>query len=207
MTDDEPLLDPEVFAAIDEHFSGVRDAQARARRSVAGVSVENARAGRSYWTLEADRGRDWWQARYDDEWWVGLRYSADPKLVVMVRLAATSKGVTCTGLLVERDGDEVTARDLRAIQLRSLLDTSLAAYRDVVISGETLVQPARPGPPGHPPEHWRQVWDRYQEARKQAPSSYIRWMRNQYDARQRPSDATMRRWVQTAQRKHERGEL
>jgi transposase-like protein len=56
---------------------------------------------------------------------------------------------------------------------------------------------ARPGPKGHPPEHYERVAAAYRQALISHPRSPMRALAEQLHA----SDATVRRWVQRARDK------
>lgn len=108
-----------------------------------------------------------------------------------------------TALYVERNGQELSARSLRELQLRPLLGQLGQLIR--FNAEEAPLRPARPGPAGHGKAHWRRVWKLYQQAQRAGVRSHIKWMRDEWSPP--VPDATMRRWVQRARQMHEAGEL
>lgn len=128
-----------------------------------------------------------------EDFWVYSRRRLEP-LRTNLRLQRTKDGgVACVGIWLERtDGQAVTARDLRT-PVGALLERigGLAPW----LHGTTPqpVRPARPGPKGHPDDHWRNVLDLWQRAQVHARRSPVSWMRQQWQGVP-VSDATMRRW-------------
>ena len=171
--------------------------------------VRHRREGRPAWTLEGEVALEDWERRDQEEWW-RLTYEGLPGVQILLRLAPTDRGLACTGLLIEHlDGREVTARELRQIQLRPLLDGALAAYNQPLreLHRGELAVPSRPGPAGHDEEHWQRVHRRYIYWRDRDPRRVVKRMREDYPAKERPSDATMRRWVKTVRERIEGGSL
>lgn len=129
-----------------------------------------------------------------------------PGLRVWFRLSSNAEGgpLLLTGLHVVREGGELSARDLRQVQIGHLA-RAMGRMWTITDDPNTPAKPARPGPPGHKIEHWRQVWSLYEQAKRSGTRAHIKYMQAQW---QPPvPDATLRRWVQTARDKHERGEL
>jgi hypothetical protein len=167
------------------------------------------RAGEQVWSLQEELiPQDW--SRRSGEAWLHLRTDRLPDADVYVRLGETPDGTGCTGLLIERDGAEVTARDLRQVQLRPLLDLALGPLRDLAAAEGFAVpatRPARPGNVGYGIDHWRDIQARRDRARAVDRRRFVQVMRESYEPRDRPSDATMRRWVRAVERLEARGEL
>jgi hypothetical protein len=151
-------------------------------------------------------------------WWVEV-FGAGDKVPIQVRLATSPEGsLVCTGLIIGGFQNEaISARDLRGIRLGEILaDLATAlgehrkqkALRNVeelrrVTIGDLLessaawvVKPTklRPGPHGHPREHFEGVAMAYRAALVSAPRRPIKTLAEQYHA----SEATVRRWVQRA---------
>lgn len=129
-----------------------------------------------------------------EDFWVYSRRRSGRPLRVNLRLQRTEDGgVACVGIWLERtDGRPVTARDLR-LPVGALLERlgDLAPWLQGSIPQP--VRPARPGPKGHPDDHWRSVLDLWQRAQVHARRSPVLWMRQQWQGVP-VSDATMRRW-------------
>jgi hypothetical protein len=136
------------------------------------------------WTEQADRDRFFW---------VTAQLRADPQLTVRLRVQPTGEGRTgVTGILFERADAPVTARDLRAAPVGELIEVAKNLSGWAPPAGIRLRRPSRPGPRGHPPEHYDAVWNLWQAAQTADPAAPIQWLRRQWDP---PiSDATMRRW-------------
>lgn len=113
---------------------------------------------------------------------------------VLLRVTRTPQdGAICTGVVFERrDGGIVVARDLRVPvgQLMAQLP-AVAPWAGPVRPAPR--RPRRPGPKGHPAEHWQTVAALWERAQQVAPRSPIAWMRAQWSG-EPVSDATMRRW-------------
>ena len=124
---------------------------------------------------------------------------------VAIRAARSPDGrLVCTGLaLGGLDGDaaaseepepEITARDLRAIPLSQLL---AGGGKELVggLLGLTATDfsglRARPGPTGHPREHFEGVAEAYRRALVESPRSPVKWVSQELHY----SDATVRRWL------------
>jgi hypothetical protein len=126
----------------------------------------------------------------------------DLPLAFQVGTAADGR-LVCTGLLIgwNEPRAEVTARALRNIRLGEILgDLVPMGARAPTAKGRkaarALVTDAprartrRPGPAGHPREHYEQVAKLYKEAgKRRAP---VKWVAEQMDA----SPATVHRWLQ-----------
>ena len=125
-----------------------------------------------------------------------------------VRIAPTADGVACVGIHVERDGRALGARDLRKIKLRPLIEGYLAGSAGLLRAEiATPVRPPRPGRRGYDDDFWADIHERYLRARELHPHRFIQAMREEWPINERPSEASMRRWVKTVQQKIERGEL
>lgn len=181
-------------AEVDEHFWRTQ--------------VAATREGRDSWFLEEHLvPTAEWTARGTREWWVPLRSTRLPGARVLVRLGRTPDGLACTGLLVERPEGEVTARDLREINLRPLLDVALVPMRALVGQAQPATRPARPGRVGYDLTHWRDVYERYLHAHEVDRRRFVQVMLADYPASARPSEATMRRWVRKVEALLESGDL
>jgi len=171
------------------------------------TQADAATSGDEVWQLQEPLlGPEHWSARAE-ETWLRLTTSNLPGAVVSVRLGLAPEGVVCTALLVERGAGEVTARDLRALRIRPLLDVALAPMREAVRSYTPAARPARPGNVGYDLSHWEQVYLRYQRARQVDRRRFVQVMLEDYEPSSRPSDATMRRWVRKVEQLLESGLL
>ncbi len=133
--------------------------------------------------------------------WRDLRWEGQPHwLAVRVRFAPTGDGVAVAGVQIERnDGRAVTARDLRAVKLPpNWVLFGEAAARWCKPAGEPI-SASRKGPKAKGDEHWRAVWNAWQEARQVAPRAPVAWLLTRWPV----SDATMRRWVKRARERAE----
>jgi hypothetical protein len=136
--------------------------------------------------------------------WFEARRTDRPGLLLRFRLSGrTDEGpLRLTAVCVERDDREVAARDLRSFHLRDLVAMATEGWN--IDTGERTPKPSRPGPAGHPEEHWRRVWQLYEEARSAGARSYIGWMRSHWTPP--VPDATMRRWLRVARERYEGGD-
>jgi hypothetical protein len=150
--------------------------------------------------------------------WIEL-YGAHDRTPILVELATSPEGtLVCTGLVVGAfTQEEITARDLREIRLGEILtDLGIAVtnqkkskairnpeeLRRITIGDQLedavswVVKPTklRPGPHGHPREHFEGVATAYRAALVWSPGRPIKTLAEQYHA----SEATVRRWVQRA---------
>jgi hypothetical protein len=162
--------------------------------------------------------------------WIGFTGEGLPFPVAMSLGRSSDGRLICTGLVLtnltigaQYDDDvpdhmrdeplEITSRLLRKLPLGELVG-SVAAMRDDP-EGEAFFRrsfaladnlPAlprrRPGPKGHPPEHFQVVADAYRAALAHAPRKPIKTVAEQLHA----SEATVRRWVQRARDKGLLGE-
>lgn len=133
-----------------------------------------------------------------DHMWLRATHQDDPSLSVLLRLTATAAGESATtALLFLRDGKAVSARDLRALPIAPLMEYGKQLAPWFETAPEVRVRPARPGPKGHPPEHWLAVWELYQQAKAAGVRNHIQWMRAKWD--DPVPDATMRRWKDRAE--------
>lgn len=139
----------------------------------------------------------------------------DAPLPVFMNLSRDSRGrVVCTGLIVGRlppwdDGRvEVTSRNLRTIRISELIglvtwddgapDEWSTAVRALMADAPVLKDaPRRPGPKGHPDDHFRAIAHAYRRAQLEAPRAPMRWLVEHLDR----SEPTVRRWVQRARDK------
>lgn len=160
------------------------------------AQVAARRKGQPAWRFLGED--DQWERRRDDELWLRLEYDGLPGALISVRLQPSREGLTCSAVLVERDGRQLTSRDLRALRLGPIVEWArTTAYRSYVESFvHERARTARPGRPGYGEEHWTAVRERYAFWSKHDPQRVIKRMREEYPERERPSDATMRRWVQ-----------
>jgi hypothetical protein len=164
-----------------------------------------AKAQEWHWVIDGWLESDAWARTSRQKLWLEATRTNDPDLLVRLGLEKSAKRggpLILTGVFVEREGREVSARDLRQLQLRPLIAQLSGFMR---IESPTVAKPARPGPAGHGRAHWKRVWKLYEQARASGSRSYIQWMRDQWATT--VPDATMRRWVKTAKEMHERGEL
>jgi hypothetical protein len=150
--------------------------------------------------------------------WIEV-YGADERVPILVDLSTSPEGaLVCTGLVIGAfTVEEITARDLREIRLGEILadlGTALTnqkkskAIRNAdelrrITIGDLLEEAAswvvkptklRPGPHGHPREHFEDVARAYRAALVSDPRRPIKRLAEQYHA----SEATVRRWVQRA---------
>lgn len=151
---------------------------------------------------------DFWSSRAGESWiaYTDLSGADRVRLRVVARAARTQDGVAVDALMIYRDdGRALAVRDLRRVKfpMQQTLWNFLAASP----GGEERrpVSPPRPGSPGHPIEHWRQVYKLWEQAQVEAPRSPIKWIREQYTPRK--PDATVRRWVKRARQMHDGGGL
>lgn len=141
----------------------------------------------------------------EEDFWVTLAPAGRPP--VTVRLGFAPDGRLCvTGLLVAvLEPTEITARALRDIPLAEI--TAMAAdpkalgpAAQVILGGAAsaaapLRRPRmRPGPRGHPREHFEHVAARYRAALQRTPRSPVTTLTKELHA----SEATVRRWLQQA---------
>lgn len=127
-----------------------------------------------------------------------------PGLDVLLRLqpvADDERAVVTAVMFVRDDGQPLTARDLRvpigeAISQGTEFWAKWLGGRSKPVR---LTRPRRPGPKGHPDEHWARVWELWRQAQRTAPRSPIQWMRQQWKG-DPVGDATMRRWRDRAVR-------
>ena len=137
--------------------------------------------------------------------WLSVRSSATESY--LVRVEVTDEGrLICTGLILGGRGrTEVTARGLRRIRLNELLTDwrepsfgfLLDAWRKAgaIGSGMPIV---RPGPKGHPLDHYRRVADSYRQAIREAPQAPVKRLSEilQTPTGKPTPEPTIRRWLQ-----------
>jgi hypothetical protein len=141
-------------------------------------------------------GRELWTiVRLDD---------LDDRIEVQVRLEQDGLKIFPSGIKVTTsDQSELTPRELR---IRAGEAFSIAkALRGIEDPRDTRSKPSRPGPAGHPPEHFRAVLTLWEQAQELAPGREIKWMRERWEPP--VPDATMRRWRDRAVEMKQRGEL
>ncbi len=142
--------------------------------------------------------RGWRQAKASDlppaaqlpSWWINLATDGAP-LRAIARLQPSRSGrVEITALLLERtDGQVLTARDLTGVRLGELQQSAQHTYgwmQDSVTGALLAPTPVAPPPkPGRSRsnEHYRAVWDIWQEAREAAPSRSSAWLRQEWKKR------------------------
>lgn len=155
------------------------------------------------------------------DWWIRVE-GGDLSQPALVRLGRSPEGaLVCTGLLLGAEGrHEVTARGLRDIRLAEVVsalaataqrarrvrkplpresDSINAFYRALIgtaLDDGPLAAPPklRPGPRGHPREHFKAVAERYRRSLLLQPRAPIKALALELNA----SEATVRRWVQRA---------
>lgn len=135
---------------------------------------------------------------------------------ICVRLAQSPDGrLVCTGLLLTSP-TEVTARGMREVRIAEIV-TAAARYlssegptslrwalssfinagenlSDTV--GETAVARTRPGPSGHPREHYERVAELYRRALVEHPRAPVKALVDQLGPGH--ADSTVRRWLREA---------
>lgn len=131
-------------------------------------------------------------------------YDGQLRHPVAIRAARLPDGrLVCTGLALgvlnaDVDADvladnaerEITARDLRAIPLSQLLTGGGGRFLGLVSADYSGLR-ARPGPTGHPREHFEGVAEAYRRALVESPRSPVKWLTQELHL----SDATVRRWL------------
>lgn len=193
-------------AALDAHFQELRRLEVAAEAHALAQLVAAVGAGDEPWSV-LGWAPDAAFAGRSGENWLELLNVDDTALRVCVRVATTPEGIGVTGLLVERDGQEVTVTDLRKLHLKPLTKRLLAGYRPLLArqAGPQL-SAKRPGRKGHSIDHWQDVAQRYDEVASHR--DFIKQMCESYpNPKDRPSDATVRRWVKTIRAMRAKGEL
>lgn len=129
---------------------------------------------------------------------------------VHLRTSRSEDGrLICTALVITPGEQEITARSLREIPLSQLLSRrggrsanseslglSFAAAFMEALSPEFEGALARPGPQGHPREHFEGVAAAYREALIQSPRAPVQWLLDTETLH--GSEATVRRWIRRA---------
>ncbi len=195
-----------MFDDVIERSRRLLDAFRAGEMTFANAQVASVARGGPRWKLTGEEPIAQWEQR-DRQNWFRLTTTQMPGFVVLLRLEATAAGVAMTGLLVERDGREITARDMRRLSLRPLVTTALAGFSEFLATDGPPPQSGRPGRPGYDLDHWRRVHVLYLQAKSADPRRYVKRMRDAYVPRDRPSDATVRRWVKVVEQKVRNGEL
>lgn len=151
-----------------------------------------------------------WKRREDESWRHYSEVDAvtgielTPELQTVYRAGVDDGRSVVTGIVVTRtDGQALTARDLRRIRFPP--SSRLWAERLEKYGAARRAAPAKPGPKGHPIEHWRGVYDLWEQALRAAPRAPIRWIQQQYEPE--VSIATVGRWVKRARGMKEEGNL
>jgi hypothetical protein len=142
--------------------------------------------------------------------WIGVRDDTLPA-PLLVRLGTSREGrLVCTGLILgDAEPKELTARGLRSIPLAQIVAMLAQEAGDEGFWAGALAgmirrraEPyqgpqTRPGPKGHPADHYEQVAAAYRQALVDHPRAPMKALAAQLHV----SDATVRRWVQRARDK------
>lgn len=143
-----------------------------------------------------------------DGLWIPVKLPEVEDLVIAVRLEQQGRRIYPSGVKITKsDRSEITARDLRRASVREAfaMAKELKGLEDPRDVQGVRAKPPRPGPTGHPVEHFRAVLALYNEAREVSPGREIKWMRERWEPP--VPDATMRRWRDRALDMRQRGEL
>lgn len=158
--------------------------------------------------LPRDRQKETIEALATDEWLV-VEFGKLRERAFLRFAKSTSGEIVCSGLILgaERRDEVITARRVRAFPLAQILaharfddKASVRRWLELNLAGADALGPPifRPGPKGHPREHYEQVAALYKRAVREAPDAPVKQVAKQLRTPEgNPTpEPTVRRWLQ-----------
>ena len=155
-------------------------------------------------SLPPERTKELFAELAEGRW---LRVEAQgPRPVVLMRFGRVDGRLVCTGLLLGAEAEaEISARTLRDVPLGQLTSQARLNVGVEWWLEHGLMAPvpapifvSRPGPKGHPREHFAQVAAAYRQALHEAPDAPVQYLTRRFltpDLAPVP-ESTVRRWLQ-----------